>query len=515
MHTKAKLENILQEFRNLSSETEWFEFKEANDSFKTSKIGEYFSALSNEANLLGEESAWLIFGINDKTHEIIGTQYRTDKPQLNSLKLQIAQNTTNNLSFVHIHELFIDNKRVIMFEIPPAPIGIPIAWKGHYYGREHESLTALNSFKYDKIRSQKKFDWSAQIVSNASLNDLDSDAINFAREKYKEGNERKTFYKEIDTWDDIIFLNKARLCIDGKITNTALLLLGKPEAKRFLFSNARITYVYINEQGEKEDYEHFDPPYLMERDNLLNSLKHRNSKFKILPSSEILTPIEAYRYDNWVILEALNNCIAHQDYSKQARIIITEKANYELVFRNSGSFYFGTIEDYIFLDEFTPSDYRNPFLTEAMERIGMIDTIGSGIKKIFNIQRQRYLPLPEFVLGDNVELTIYSNNEKNEYTNQLYNDSSRDLGSVFLWDKKQKGFPIDDKDYKYVIVSFLKQKKKAGRNDIDALLLNELDETLTEGQKKDKIKNLLYSLSKEKRIQNISNSTKKPIWTLL
>ena len=144
----------------------------------------------------------------------------------------------------------------------------------------------------------------------------------------------------------------------------------------------------------------------------------------------------------------------------------------------------------------------------------MIDTIGSGIKKIFNKQRQKYLPLPEYVLSDNVELTIYSNSNNNKYITQLHSKPNLDLGLVFLLDKKQKGFPIDDKDYKYVIISFLKQKRRAGRDDIDALLLNELDETLTEGQKKDK-KNLLYSLSKEKRIQNISNSTKKPIWTLL
>lgn len=423
MHTEAKLENILLELRSLPSELEWFEFKEANDNFKTNEIGKYFSALSNEANLHKKESAWLIFGINDKTHDIKGTHFRLGNERLNSLKFQIAQNTSNNLSFVHIHELSINDKRVIMFEIPPAPIGIPIAWKGHYYGREHESLTALSFNKYDKIRNQKKFDWSAQIINDATIHDLDSKAIKFAREKFKEGNERKTFFKEIDSWDDITFLNKARICIDGKITNASLLLLGKPEAKRFLFPNARITYVYINEYGEKDDYEHFDPPFLLERDHLLNNLKHRNSKFKILPNS--------------------------------------------------------------------------------------------GIKKIFNRQRKKYLPLPEFVLGDNVELTIYSNNESNKYTNQLYNEPSRDLGSVFLWDKKQKGFPIDDKDYKYVILSFLKQKRRVGRDDIDSLLFNQLDEKLTQEQKKDKVKNLLYRLSKEQRIKNISGSTKKPIWTLV
>jgi len=515
MFTKQKLTQKLQELRNLTSETEWFEFKDANNNFSTNDIGKYFSALCNEANLLNKDSAWLIFGVHDKTHEIIGTGYRTEKDRLNSLKHQIGQETTNRFSFVEIHELEVDNKRVIMFEIPPAPIGMPVAWKGHYYGREHESLAPLSTYKYDKIRNQRKFDWSAQIIEEATIDDLDEEAVLYAREKFKEGNERKNFYDEIDDWDTITFLNKARLIINGKLTNTTLLLLGKPEAKRFLFSNARITYVYINEQGEKLDYEHFDPPFLIERDNLLNRLKNRNSKFKILPGEKTLTPIELYRYDSWVILEALNNCIAHQDYSNQDKIIVTETANYELIFRNTGSFYYGAIEDYIFLKEFTPSDYRNPFLAEAMEKIGMIDTVGSGIRRIFNNQRKRYLPLPEYILSDHVELTIYSDNKNNDYTKELYNKKHLDLGIVFILDKKQKGFPIDDKDYKYAIISFLKQKKRAGREDIDNLLIQELDDELSVEQKKKKITNLLYNLSKdEKKIKNISGSTKKPIWTL-
>lgn len=514
MLKEKDLIDILTKLRNLPSETEWFEFKEANDNFSTNDIGKYFSALCNEANLHAKDFAWLIFGINDKTHNITGTNYRTDTTRLNSLKHQIAEETTNRLSFIEIYELNIEEKRIIMFQIPPAPISIPIAWKGHYFGREYESLAPLSTYKFEKIRFQKKFDWSAQIVDNASIDDLDEKAIAFARIKFKEGNERKDFYNEIDKWDTITFLNKARLTIESKLTNTALLLLGKPEAKRFLFSNARITYIYINEKGEKEDYEHFDPPFILERDNLLNVLKNKNSKFKILPSNKTLSPTEIYRYDNWTILEALNNCIAHQDYSKEAKIIVTEKANYELTFKNSGNFYYGTIEDYIFLDDFTPPDYRNTFLAETMERIGMIDTIGSGIRRMFNKQKEKYLPLPDYILSDYVELTIFGDNTANEYTSQLFENEDLNTGLIFLLDKKQKGFPITNKDYTYVIISFLKQKKRASRKDIDDILLYQLDNKLAEEQKRKKIRDLLYSLSKKNKIINISGSTKKPVWML-
>ncbi len=514
MLEKQDLIKILNELRNLPSETEWCEFKTANDNFSTNEIGKYFSALSNEANILDKNFAWVIFGIDDKTHNIVGTDYRKETKRLKNLKEQIGKETTNRHSFIEIHELIIENKRIIMFQIPPAPISIPIAWKGHYYGREHESIAPLSTVKYEKIRNQKRYDWSAQIIEEATIKDLDIKAIEFARKKFKEGNERKDFYDEIDKWDNLTFLNKARLTIDGKFTNTTLLLLGKPEAKRFLFANARITYIYINEKGEKENYEHFDPPFILERDNLLKILKNKDSKFKILPSNETLNPTETFRYDNWTILEALNNCIAHQDYTKEDKIIVTEKANYELSFKNSGSFFYGTIEDYIFLDDFTPPDYRNSFLAEAMEKIGMIDTIGSGIKRMFNKQKERYLPLPDYILSNYVELTIFGDNIANEYTKQLYENKNLNTGLVFLLDKKQKGFSTTNNDYKYVIISFLKQQRRASRKNIDELLFPYFENKLSDKQKKAKVSKILLSLSRNNKIKNISNSTKQPVWTL-
>ncbi len=142
----------------------------------------------------------------------------------------------------------------------------------------------------------------------------------------------------------------------------------------------------------------------------------------------------------------------------------------------------------------------------------MIETISKGIRQMFIIQKNKFLPLPEYILNDYVELTLYADNESNEYTNQLFNNKDIDLGTVFLMDKEQKGFPIDDKDYKNVILSILEQQKRVGRNDIDDLLLARLDKKLTKEQKKKKITNLLQSLSKENKIKNISKSTKKPIW---
>lgn len=227
------LRDLLEEFRKLPAETEWVEFKEAKNDFHFDDIGKYFSAISNEANLKGQQYGWLIFGIHDKTRKILGSRYREDRAKLDSLKQEIARQTTSNLTFIEIHELFYTEGRVVMFQIPAAPKGVPVAWKGHYYGRNGESLVPLNIQEIEFIRSQaSNEDWSVQICDGATLEDLDSEALLKARYEYKKKNPK--FAEEVDDWDDITFLNKAKVTIQGKITRTAIILLGKPESEHFL-----------------------------------------------------------------------------------------------------------------------------------------------------------------------------------------------------------------------------------------------------------------------------------------
>jgi ATP-dependent DNA helicase RecG len=227
-----ELKKLLTEFLQLPKETEWIEFKLAERNFHFNDLGKYFSALSNEANLKRKDYSWLIFGIDDNRN-IIGTQFRKNRADLESLKSEIAKHTTGNVIFIEIFELDLSDGRVIMFQIPPAPKGIPVAWKGHYYGRHDEALGALNIQEIEQIRNQARhYDWSAQICKGATINDLDQDALIKARELFKEKNPRLA--EEIDQWDDAEFLNKAKITIENKITNTSIILLGKKESEHFI-----------------------------------------------------------------------------------------------------------------------------------------------------------------------------------------------------------------------------------------------------------------------------------------
>ena len=294
--------NINETFNNLRYhyENEVVEFKKAENNFDFDDLGKYFSALSNETNLRDKDFGWLVFGVHDKTREILGTSYKNGMKSLQKLKHDLSQHTTDGNTFRDIYELEVEGKRVLMFQIPAAPRGIPMAWQGHFYARRGESLVALDMSKYEEIRRQTTdFDWSKQMVDGATIADLDEKAIKEAREGYKEHYPNQK--KEEDTWSDEVFLNKAKLTIDSRITNTAILLLGKPESLHYINHIGEIVW----RLAEKDNVgQVFTIPFLLTTTEVMHKI--RNYPFKIFPNNSFLLG-EGMKYDNEVILEALHN----------------------------------------------------------------------------------------------------------------------------------------------------------------------------------------------------------------
>ena len=153
----------------MPAENEVVEFKEAKNGYDFTKLGKYFSALCNEANLKHQPAAWLVFGVNDQ-RQVVGSNFRTARKDLDSLKEEVANKTTNRITFIEIHEVLHPLGRVLLFEIPAAPKGLPVAFEGHYYGRDGEALSPLNLEEIERIRAQSTLeDWSAVVVPTASL----------------------------------------------------------------------------------------------------------------------------------------------------------------------------------------------------------------------------------------------------------------------------------------------------------------------------------------------------------
>ena len=551
--TIAELQHILNELRNLSSENEIVEFKEAKTSYDFNKLGKYFSALSNEANLKGKPFAWLIFGIENNKHSIVGSQYRTTRKDLDSLKSEIANKTTNRITFIEIYEFIEPQGRVVMFQIPAAPKGFPIAFDGHYYGRDNEELSPLNLEEIERIRAQATTeDWSAAVLTEANLDDLDDEAILLARKNYKNKFPEKA--AEVDSWDDTTFLNKSRITIKGKITRTAIILLGKEESEHFINpAEVKIRWLLKDAKGNDKDYSIFSCPMILAVDKVYGKI--RNLKYRYIKDGTLF-PDEVNQYEPYSIREALNNCIAHQDYTKHGRINVVEMED-QLIFTNLGSFIPGSVEKVV-KDDAPEEHYRNRFLATAMFNLKMVDTAGGGIKRMFNHQRERFFPMPEFDLsGGKVKVAISGKILDLEYARLLAQNKELTLEEIIMLDKVQKKQPLTEYEEKHLkgkkliegrkpnfyigikvaektgqkasysknkafdksyyldlIEKAIREHKSMSRSDIDDLLWNKLPEWMNEKQKKVKINNLLSEMRKRKRIVNEGTDTKSK-WVLI
>jgi len=530
--------DILKQLLSLDAESEVVEYKEAKNQFSIDKLGQYFSALTNEANLKGLDCAWMLFGVKDDK-SIVGTAISSK--QINNFKLEIANNSSGNLTFIDIYKEKIDGKNILMLKIPASPKGLPIAWKGHYYGRDGESLGPLNIEEIERIRAQKiSNDWSGIIIDNATIDDLSEEAIQKAKQLFLVKNPK--LKNELDKWDNVKFLNKAKITIKGKITNTSILLLGKPESEYLLSpSVGKISWILRDSDNIEKDYEHFYPPFLLNSEKAFSKI--RILKYRYLQEGTIF-PDEVNQYEPYIIREALNNAIAHQDYRLNGSIVIIEKEDNTLTFKNKGNFIPETIENVIISDA-PEIETRNPFLINAMVNLNMIDTIGSGIKKMFIIQKNKFFPLPEYSFNNReVKVTFSGKVIDMAYAKRLIQDPTLTLEQIIILDKFQKNKQLtqleidelkknkliegrkpnyhisigvaqksnqkadyikmrgmDDEYYKELILNYLEKFKNGSRIDLEKLLISKLPDVLLETQKKDKIKNLLQKMKTDNSIE--------------
>lgn len=438
------MEKYIEIFNQLweHTESEVVEFKKAETNFDIDELGKYFSALSNEANLRGYEFAWIVFGVLDKKHQIIGTSFKDSDVALNRLKQDMSQHTTDNLIFRDIVSIEVEGKRVLLFQVPASPRNIVMHWKGVAYGRDGESLKPLNQAKQDAIRQQPPIpDWTAQLVPNATIEDLDDLALATAKVMFNKVHSSSIPATEIDSWTTEEFLANSQMMRDGQITRAAILLLGKPlSIQKIHPAVAQITWTWEDDERIVQDYEHFTIPFITTVDKVLGKI--RNKTMRELPGGTLF-PDTMKQYDEYTIREVLHNAIAHQDYTLQQRIVFVEGPS-TLYYGNGGSFIPGTIENA--LEHKGPQfHYRNECLCRGMVNFNMIDTVGRGIKKIFTEQRNRFFPMPDYDIDNEhrtVGVTIYGKMIDEKYTNLLKTNSSLSLKECLWLDAVQKHHPI-------------------------------------------------------------------------
>ncbi len=507
--------------------------KEKSDS--SEMIGKSISALSNQALIRKENFGILILNSID-----------FDEIKLKSLIPQLMRIKELRLSE-------FNEKNVKIFLIGSANPGLPIFFQNIAYMHQEENIKPLGIEEFEIIRYRLKGeDWSANVSSSAQLSDLDKDALRSARTAFK--SKHLHLEREVELWDDKRFLINLGLLKSGKLTNAALLLFGKENVEN-LFSPQipKISWILKDANGVERGYQHFGLPYFTILQKVISKIN--NTTYDYSADTDYAST-ETKKYDPKVLRELILNGIIHHNYHLSGAFVITEFPDY-LIFANKGTFGSFDIQN-IFDDSSVLPIYQNSLLANAMCKLNMVDLIGGGIRRVLNIQRSKNFPLPDFDSDFyEVKVKLYGKVLNKNYTEKLVEQKGLTLKEVYYLDQVQKRnkitpeaaellrakklvsgrYPellVSDKanlkdslrpafvprkvysnlELKQIILDYLSKNKQAGRGEIDALLLDKLPESLDLKKKRNKIKNLLFQMSRtDFSIKNAGPAT-KPIWVL-
>ena len=553
--TAAELQRWLRaHFPKENEHHEWKEWDSLKSNISGRKGGDLVSYISAPANM---EGGCIVIGAQDRTLAPTGIQDFADytaenlvhrvlgkTPGLPSLGLQVQELQARDTGAV-----------VWLVHVPRHSPREPVLAHDKAWQRDGDSLVELRDDRRRAILAEHLAgeDWSAAVVPDATLDDLDETAVAKAREKYFEKHQREPWAAQIPLWSPEKLLDRIGLTIHARVTRAGLLLLGRPERATALLSPHPVEMTW--KVATERVAEHFHPPFLLTTTALAQRI--RNPNIKLFPANELLA-VTLPRYDtNTVLLEGLHNCLAHQDYAQGGRIVVEESTGLVRMI-NLGGFFDGQPDEYA-SGKRTPERYRNERLAKAMAEVGMIDKVGFGIHDMVLAQRRRFLPLPDYEGSSPLRtvFNVYGQEIDENYSHWLMERTDLPIEHVLWLDRVQKkqrldaaqvaelrragliegrsprlhisarlavalgqeveyldNKGLDAKHYKALVLDLLALGPQR-RAKINAMLLSKLPASIaSDRSRKVYIKNLLQDMVREGSIENAGGATNAALWRL-
>ncbi len=368
-----------------SKEGQHLEFKEAKNNFSPDRLIKYCCALANE------RGGHIILGVTDhKPRTIVGTQAFLNLEKIKSDVISCLQLR------IDVMELHVNKARVLIFQVPSRPIGVPIQYEGIYWMRRGEELVTMTQDMLKRIFEEGEPDFSAQICPKATFEDLDPNAIQQFRIRWQ----HKSGNGSLLTIPPEQLLLDADLINEKGITFAALILLGKRQSLTKFLPQAEVIFEYRSSditgpaQQRIEYREGFFCFYddLWEKINLRNDLQHFQDGLFIW---DILT------FNEKVIREAILNAISHRDYRLQGSVFIRQFSK-RIEIDSPGGFPDGITPENILWKQLP----RNRRIAEAFSKCGLIERAGQGANRIFEESIREGKPLPDFSRTDAHEVVL-------------------------------------------------------------------------------------------------------------
>jgi ATP-dependent DNA helicase RecG len=370
-------------------EHEHLEFKEARNRFSFEELVKYCCALANEGG------GRIILGVSDQQpRRIVGTR-AFENPGRTKLGLVERLHLR-----VDVIELEPPEGRVLVFEVPGRPIGMPIQYEGAYWMRAGESLTPMTPDLLKRIFAEAEPDFSAQVCDGAELGDLDPAAIATFRSRWIDKSRRS----DLADMAPERLLEDAELLVKGKVTYAALILFGTYKALGRHLAQSEVIFEYRSDEASipYQQRKEYREGFLLFHDDLWATINLRNETFSY---QDGLFRRDIPALNEKATREAVLNAVSHRDYRLAGSTFVKQWPT-KIEITSPGGF----------PPEITPENIlfrqspRNRRIAEALAKCGFVERSGQGADRMYQESlREGKLP-PDFSGSDpyHVVLTFFS-----------------------------------------------------------------------------------------------------------
>lgn len=390
----------IEELQNMRESEDHVEFKRGdkgnisyNGAHKDTPKERRRCILGYVVALCNEKGGRLVIGMHDDfPHKVMGTQQA-----INAIG-QLESDIYRDLGIrPDIYELYDEEqKRVLIIEVPSRPAGKVYKYEDVPLMRVGEELKPMDDKTYLSIIQEQEPDFSEQYCLEATMDDLDENAIRVLKGKYA----RKQHNPSFISISNEQALSDLKLIRNGKITNAAILLVGKETSIEQYFPQAKVFLEYRKTEAQVEynNRKVFGQPFYILIDQLWNAINEKNESIPVREGSYIF---DIPYFNEMVIREIVNNAFAHRDYRKNSEIVIKlYPTKMEII--NAGGFPQGvTLENLLTV----PSTPRNRLLSDVLSKTGIVERSGQGIDKIFLYTLAEGKPEPNYSYSDDFFVT--------------------------------------------------------------------------------------------------------------
>ena len=365
----------LLELWMLATENEHFEFKEAKQRYDFEELVKYCVALANEGG------GKMILGVTDRMpRRVVGTQAfraleRTKSGLTDRVRLR-----------VDVEEIMHPQGRVLVFQVPSRPIGMPVHYEGRYFMRSGGNLAPMLPDVLKRIFDEAGPDYTAEICSRATLNDLDTDAIEDFQNRWL----RKANNASLRGLPAEQILSDAELLTRDGLTYAALILFGTREVLGRYLAQSEVVFEYRSSDatGPAQQREEFRQSFFSFYDKLWSLINLRNDRQHF---QDGLFVWDIPTFNEGAVREAILNAISHRDYRMGGSVFVRQyPRRLELV--SPGGLPPGITPENILWEQ-AP---RNRRVSESFARCGLVERSGQGMNKIYEACIKESKPKPDF-----------------------------------------------------------------------------------------------------------------------